>query len=168
MTPRLRRFALTAHVVSSVGWLGAVVVFLALALVGLLHDDPRVVRSAYVTMEATAGLVLVPLAVAAFVTGVIQGLGTHWGLIRHYWVLIKLIITVVATVVLQLYLQTLGSLAALARDGDFGAGDLGRVRSPSPVLHAAAAIVLLLVTTALAIYKPKGQTGLGRRRGVAR
>jgi hypothetical protein len=35
MTPRLRKFALTAHVTSSVGWLGAVAAFLALAVAGL-------------------------------------------------------------------------------------------------------------------------------------
>ena len=161
MTPRLRRFSLTVHVVSSVGWLGAVAVFLALALLGWLGDDARVVRSAYIAMEAAAWSVLVPFAVAALVTGVIQGLGTHWGLVRHYWVLFKLIITVLATVVLLLYLQTLGSLAEVARQGESG-GDLDRLQSPSPVLHAVAAIVLLLITTVLAVFKPKGQTGFGR------
>lgn len=37
--PRLRKFALTAHITSSVGWLGAVVCFLALSIVGLASDD---------------------------------------------------------------------------------------------------------------------------------
>lgn len=43
MTPRLRKVALTAHVASSVGWLGAVVVFLAIAVVGVTSDDPQYV-----------------------------------------------------------------------------------------------------------------------------
>jgi len=34
MTPRLRKFVLTAHVTLSVGWLGAVAGFLALAIAG--------------------------------------------------------------------------------------------------------------------------------------
>jgi len=35
MTPRLRKFALTAHTLFSVGGLGAVVAYLALALEGI-------------------------------------------------------------------------------------------------------------------------------------
>jgi hypothetical protein len=35
MAPRLRKFGLTGHVDSSVGWLGAVSSFLALAVTGL-------------------------------------------------------------------------------------------------------------------------------------
>ncbi|MDP8974391.1 MAG: DUF2269 domain-containing protein, partial [Actinomycetota bacterium] len=60
MTPRLRKFALTAHVVSSVGWFGAVVVFLALAVIGLTSQDAQTVRGAYLVMEPAAWLVLVP------------------------------------------------------------------------------------------------------------
>jgi hypothetical protein len=47
LTPGLRKFALTAHVVSSVGWLGAVVAFLALAVVGLASEDAELVRAVY-------------------------------------------------------------------------------------------------------------------------
>ena len=36
MTPGLRKFALTTHVTSSVGWLGAVGAFLALAIAGVV------------------------------------------------------------------------------------------------------------------------------------
>ena len=34
MSPRLRKFALMAHVTSSVGWTGAVAAFLALGIIG--------------------------------------------------------------------------------------------------------------------------------------
>ena len=77
--PRLRKTALTAHVVASVGWLGAVIAFLALSVLGLASNDPEVVRSAYITMEAAGWWVLVPLSVASLVTGLIQALGTRWG-----------------------------------------------------------------------------------------
>ena len=53
MAPRLRKFALTAHVVSSVGWLGAVGVFLALSVAGLTVEDVETVRAAYLAMELT-------------------------------------------------------------------------------------------------------------------
>jgi hypothetical protein len=160
MTPRVRKFALTAHVASSVGWLGAVVVFLALAVVGLTSQDAQTVRGAYLVMEPAAWFVLVPLAFASLLTGLVQSLGTKWGLFRHYWVLFKLLINVFATIVLLIYMQTFSYLAGVAASSD----DLGVVRNSSPMLHAALAVLLLLVATVLAVYKPRGLTPYGQRR----
>ena len=160
MTPRLRKLALTAHVASSVGWLGAVAAFLAQSLIGLTSDDAETARSAYVVMEPAAWLVLVPLAFAALVTGIVQSLSTQWGLVRHYWVVFKLLITIVATLILLMYTQTLSSIARTAA----ASADLAEVRNPSPTLHAGGALVLLLVATALAVYKPRGRTPYGWRK----
>lgn len=160
MGPRTRKLALTAHVVSSVGWLGAVVSFLALAVVGLTSDDAQLVRGVHLVAEPLTSYVILPLAVASLLTGVVQSLGTSWGLLRHYWVLFKLAIAVVATVVLLLYTETVGALADAA---DSGAG-VGELRSPTFVLHAGAALVLLLAATVLAIYKPRGMTRYGWRK----
>ena len=159
MTPRLRAFALTAHVASSVGWLGAVVVFLALGVVGMTSQDAQTVRGAYLVMEPAAWFVLVPLALASLLTGLVQSLGTPWGLVRHYWVLFKLLITVVATGVLLTYMRTFRYLADVAASGD----DLGAVRNPSPLVHAVLALLLLLAATALSVYKPRGLTPYGRQ-----
>jgi hypothetical protein len=163
MTPRLRKFALTAHVTSSVGWLGAVAVFLALAVAGLTSQDAQTVRAAYLTMDWAGWFVLVPFSLASLLTGLVQSLGTTWGLFRHYWVLAKLLINVFATFVLLMYTQTLGALADVAAETT-SSGDLGVLRSPSPLLHAAAALLLLLVATVLAVYKPRGMTPFGRRK----
>jgi hypothetical protein len=38
------------------------------------------------------------------------------------------------------------------------------LRDPSPVLHAGAALVLLLVATTLSVYKPRGLTRYGWRK----
>jgi hypothetical protein len=76
MSPRLRKVALTAHITSSVGWLGAVVAFLGLAVVGLTSQDAQTVRGAYLVMEPAAWFVLVPLAFASLLTGLVQSLGT--------------------------------------------------------------------------------------------
>jgi hypothetical protein len=165
MRPGLRKLALTAHVSASVGWLGAVVAFLALAVVGLTSEDAQTVRGAYLVMEPVGWFVVIPLALASLLTGLVQGLGTTWGLFRHYWVVFKLLINVFATVVLLMYMQTLGSLADLAADAS---ADLDVVRSPSPLLHAGAALLLLLTATVLAVYKPRGLTPYGRRRHAAR
>ncbi len=161
LTPGVRKLILTSHVASSVGWLGAVVVFVALAIVGLASPDAQTVRGAYLVMEPAAWYVLVPLAFASLLTGLLQGLVTTWGLFRHYWVLFKLLITVVATIVLLIYMETFGFMAAVAADPN---AELGLVRSASPLLHAAAALLLLLVATTLAVYKPRGMTPYGHRR----
>jgi len=160
MTPRLRKFTLTTHVTTSVGWLGAVVVFLALAVVGLTSRDAQTVRGVYLVMEPAAWLVLVPLAFASLLTGLVQALGTTWGLFRHYWVLFKLLITVFATIVLLIYMGTFRLMAGVAADPS---ADLGVVRNPSPLLHAVLALLVLLVATVLAVYKPWGMTPHGRR-----
>jgi hypothetical protein len=159
MTPGLRKFALTAHVISSVGWLGAVAAFLALAVVGLTSQDAQTVRGAYLVMEPAAWFVLVPLAFASLLTGLVQALGTTWGLFRHYWVLFKLLINVVATIVLLTYMESFNFMADVAADPS---ADLGVVRNASPLLHAGVALLLLLAATTLAVYKPRGMTRYGQ------
>lgn len=163
MPLRIRRFALTAHVVSSVGWLGAIGVYLALSLAALTVDDPQAVRAAYLAMDLAVWSVLVPLAGASLLTGVIQGLGTKWGLIRHYWVVAKLLLTALATLVLLAYTETISALAGMAERNV----PLEEVRDVSPALHAGVAVFVLLTTTALAIYKPRGLTRYGWRKQQA-
>jgi hypothetical protein len=158
LAPRLRKLVLTTHVVFSVGWLGAIGGFLALAVAALTSGEIETVRATYLAMNLMGWFVLVPLAFASLLTGLVQSLGTYWGLFRHYWVVFKLLINVVATVVLLIYTQTLDSLADTARESDHA------LRSASPALHAAAALVLLLVATTLAVYKPRGLTPYGQRR----
>jgi hypothetical protein len=160
MAPGVRKFALTAHIASSVGFLGAVVGFLALAVAGVASQHVQMVRAAYLAMELTAWFVIVPLAVASLLTGIVQALGTEWGLLRHWWVVVKFLISILATSVLLIYLtyrQTLGHLAGVAAETSSGA-DLEALRSPSPLLHGTVAVVLLLVATTLSVYKPRGLT----------
>lgn len=161
MVPAARKLALTAHVSASVGWFGAVLAFLALAAIGWRSDDPATVRGAYLVMEPAARMVLVPLAFASLLTGIIQSLGTSWGLFRHYWVLFKLALTMLATLVLLTYMETFRAMARAAADP---AADLATVRSASPALHAVLALLVLATTTVLAVYKPRGMTPYGWRK----
>ena len=162
MSPGLRRVALTVHVVTSVGWLGTVAGFLALAVVALRSSEPSLVRALYVAMEVLGVAVLVPLSLASFASGLVQSLGTSWGLLRHYWVIAKLSISVVATVVLLLYIPTVRLLADVAASPPL-ADDRLLLPSGSPVLHSAAALAVLLVAAALSIFKPRGLTRRGWR-----
>jgi hypothetical protein len=163
MTPPWRKLVLTIHVVVSVGWLGAVLVFLALGITAMTTDDIATVRAVYVVMEPAGWAALVPLAVTSLATGLIQSLGTAWGLFKHYWIIFKLLINLGAAGVLLLYMQTLGFLAELASGESPSNEDIALLRSPSVTLHSALAFLLLLTATVLAVYKPRGMTAYGRR-----
>lgn len=158
-----RKAALTVHVVTSVGWLGAVVAFLALATVAVRSEDATTARALYVAMEVMGPSVLLPLSLASFASGLLQSLGTSWGLFRHYWVMVKLSISIVATAVLLLYTSTLRLLGDAAASPSL-ADDRALLPSSSPVLHSAAAALVLLIAAGLSVYKPKGVTRYGWRK----
>ena len=163
MAPGLRKLALTAHVTSTVGWLGAVACFLALAIAGLTSRDAQVVRAVYFAMELTGWYVIVPFCLASLLTGLVQALGTPWGLFRHYWILVKLLIAILSTILLLLHMQATSRLAGAAAETIFSGPALDRLRIQLTA-DAGAALVALLVATTLAIYKPRGMTGYGARK----
>ncbi len=170
MTPSLRKLALTAHVTFSVGWLGAVAAFVALAVAGLTNPDPQVVRAAYLAMKLTTWFVIVPLAFASLLSGVVSSLGTRWGLFRYYWVLLKLVMTCAAIIVLLVHTQPIDLLAAVAAKTTV-LGTYLKGSQLQMVVASGAAVLALLVITTLSVYKPQGMTRYGatpRRHSPAR
>ena len=159
-TPGWRKFALTAHVTSSVGWFGAVVAFFGLALVGVQTASDQMVRSVYIAMEVVGWLVIVPFSVATLVTGLLQSAGTSWGFVRHYWVVSKLLITVGASALLLLHMQAMSTVAQAASAGVLTSNHL---RDPRMQLlgDAAAAALVLMVAIGLSVFKPRGRTSFG-------
>jgi hypothetical protein len=163
MGPGLRKVALTAHVTASVGWLGAVAAFLALAVAGLTGRDALTVRGAYLAMGLTAWYVILPLCLASLLTGIISSLGTTWGLFRHYWVLIKFVITGLSSLILLVHLQPISFLADVVSQTTLSGADHLPVRIQM-VVASGAAVVALLVATVLSVYKPRGVTPYGWRK----
>lgn len=108
LSPPARRLMLTTHVLVSVGWFGAVIAFLAVAVAGLSSADDRTVEGAYLAGAVMTWWVIVPLGLASLGTGLIQSWGTPWGLFKHYWVVAKLLLTVLATGVLLLHTGPIG------------------------------------------------------------
>lgn len=164
MPPALRKAVLTTHVISSIGWFGAVVAFLALALTGMLSQNAEAVRAAYLVMGVTTWWAIVPLALLGLVTGIVSSLFTRWGLFRYYWVLMKLLITVLATLVLLVHSTGLINrfVAVAERPGVFGMDLVGAQQEL--VILSAGALVVLLVLTVLSVYKPRGMTPYGQRK----
>jgi membrane-bound metal-dependent hydrolase YbcI (DUF457 family) len=162
MTPRLRKFALAAHLTCSVGWIGAVAGYIALDVAAATSQDAQTLRTAYLAMELIARYVIVPLALASLLTGLLMSLGTKWGLFRHYWVLISLLLTIIVTVVLLVETQTIGYFADMAADPTTSGDDLRALGST--LVHSVGGTVVLLVILALNVYKPRGMTRYGWRK----
>jgi hypothetical protein len=163
MRPWLRKLALTLHVICSVGWLGAVATFLALAWAGLASGDPGTVRAAYLAANLVTWFVIVPASFASLATGVVQALGTPWGLFRHYWVLAKLLLNLLASGLLLLHTRPIGDVARAASEAVLAAADLRSVRIQL-VADAGAAVLVLLAATVLSVYKPRALTRYGWRK----
>jgi hypothetical protein len=164
LNPTWRKVALSGHVTSSVGWLGAVIAFLALAIIGLRgNGNEGTIRSAYISMEGLGWFVIVPFSLASLISGLIQSLGTQWGLFRHYWVAAKLLITVGASALLLLHMTLMASVAEAATTSTF-LGDHLRNSRVQLAGDAVAAVVVLSIAVGLSMFKPEGRIGAGEKR----
>lgn len=158
MTARLRKAALTAHIVFSVGWLGAIVPYLALAVAGLTSRDAQMARAAFLSMEVIGWYVIVPFSLAALLSGLVQALGTQWGLFRHWWILAKLALTLVAVAILYQHMQDVSRVAQIAKETT-----LSNAAFRPELIHAGGGLLVLLAITALSVFKPWGMTPYGRK-----
>jgi hypothetical protein len=165
----VRKLVLTVHLACSVGWIGAVVAYLALGIAAVTSQDAETVRAAWIAMEVTGWRAIVPLALGALLTGLVLALSTPWGLFRHYWVVISLALTILCVVVLLLHMPSVSVTAALLRQPDVvgganGAGHTGTAGMGGDLFHPTAGLVILLVVEALNVYKPRGLTPYGWRK----
>ncbi|HEX6336386.1 MAG TPA: hypothetical protein VFZ85_05485 [Jiangellaceae bacterium] len=158
MPPRIRKAVLTAHIATSVGWLGAVLAYLVLDVTATTSQDVQTLRAVYPAMDLIVRYVIVPLALASVLIGVVNALGTPWGLFRHYWVLSKFLLTLAATAVLLIETQTVSALAEQATSSA-GPRDL-----TGTLPHSVGGFLVLLTTTILSVIKPRGLTRYGWRR----
>lgn len=166
MSPNVRKIVRTVHIIVTVGWLGAVAGFLVLALAGLNSQDTQLVRASYLAMDLITQFVIVPLSlIPLLITGPILSLGTPWGLFRHYWIIVKLVINFLSTAILLIHLRPIRYMARMAAEGTISSAD--RPAQIQLVAAAAAGLVALLVATGLAVYKPRGMTAYGWRKQYA-
>jgi hypothetical protein len=159
VAPGFRKFALTLHIVVSVGWIGIVTGFLALAIAGLASSDANLLLASYLAMDFSYRTVIVPLGLASLLTGLVSSFATEWGLFRHYWVLVKLLLTIPAIVLMLVHIEPVQRAAAARM---LSGADLSELRLQL-VVEASAALIALLVATALSTYKPRGRVRHGVR-----
>jgi hypothetical protein len=162
MPPRLRKFALSAHLTFSIGWIGAIGAYLALDVTVATSQDAQTLRAAWIGMESITSSAIVPLAFASLLTGLVMSLGTKWGLFRHWWVVTSLLLTVFATLVLLSETGYISRVAAVAADPTTSDDELRAL--PNTLLHSVGGMVVLLVVQVLNTYKPQGLTRYGWRK----
>lgn len=158
LRPTARRALLVLHVATSVGLIGAVAAFLLLAVLGVVGGDLLSAQAAYPAMDALARLLILPLAVVTLVVGVVQSTLTAWGLVKHWWVLAKLVLSLLVLGVLLLQMAGIRATAtAVAAATDDQMAGLAGLRW-SFVVHASGGLVVLCLALVLSVYKPKGRT----------
>ena len=146
---RARLGLTTLHVTSAVGLLGATASTLLLALAATASDDPAFAHSTYRLMSLQSAVFGIPLSFISLFSGITLGLGTHWGVLRHWWVTAKL--ALIVGVIANGALMIGPSVDALRH----GAGDGTELRL---VAAAVLSLLMLMAATALSVFKP------GRRR----
>lgn len=166
VSPPLYKFLLTTHIVVSVGWLGVAAAKLVLGIGAVSTTNSDIPDALYTSMKILNTL-FPPAAVATFLTGVVLSLGTKWGLLHYYWVLVKLGLTVgvITTGILfvdQLIRQSLTAATGQAAN----AGVLPEIGSAPMILISlsVAHALMLAAAVVLSVYKPWGKTGYGRSR----
>jgi hypothetical protein len=164
MGPGLRKLALAAHLTCSVGWLGAVGAYLTLDVTVAIAQETPTLRAAWVAMGLVVSWAIVPLAFASLLTGLVMSLGTKWGLFRHWWVVISLLLTLAATLVLLQEAGVITQAAASAADLTMSAAELRAI--PPTLLHSVGGMAVLLVIQVMNVYKPQGLTPYGWRKQV--
>lgn len=162
LSPGLRKLALAIHLTASVGWVGAVSAYLVLDLTVATTSDPEAVRAAWIGMGLIVPAAIAPLALASLLTGVVMSLGTKWGLFRHWWIIISLVLTLIAAFVLVIEMRVISSFALIAADSATTDDEL--LALPGTLVHSIGGLLVLLTVQVLNVYKPQGVTPYGWRR----
>lgn len=160
LPPVARKWLVVVHVVASVGWLALMLCLLTLAVAALATDDADRVRAAYRAMGLLGDVLVLPLSLSAFASGVVLGLGTTWGLFRYYWVSTKFWLTLAATgaSVFALPDRLHDAVRAVAAHpvGPLPGPELGFVRY-NVVIVPSVALALYLFLVVLSVHKPWGR-----------
>jgi hypothetical protein len=94
---RTRKSVLLVHIASAGAWLGIDVVMAVLVFTALLSDDDRTKALSSRALELVAVGPLLATGLICLLTGVLLGLGSKYGLLRYWWVAVKLALNLVLT-----------------------------------------------------------------------
>jgi len=165
---RWRRITLVVHIVSAGAWIGIDVIVAVLVLTGWFADHVTVRSLAY---QALATFVVWPMLTAGLVclgTGLLLGLGSPFGVLKYWWVAVKLALNLLLCALIVVVLQPgMEEVAGYGRDLLTGTPDTSRVARL--FFPPAVSLTALTLATVLAVFKPWGRIGSPRvtdRRGT--
>lgn len=160
---RLRQVLVFLHVTSSLGWTGAGAANVVLAVTGATTSSAEVRRVAYGLIDRIDVALVIPLAFTTLVGGVLVSVATPWGLVRHWWVLVKLVLTVAVII-----FSTFGIGVWVYQSIDASAGGGESPVAIRLVQGAGANIVAFVFMSFVSFVKPWGATPWARSGRTAR
>lgn len=168
LSPTLRKQLLTLHIISTMVWLGSASSYIPIGIYVVNSQDAEMIRFAIQIMSIIVNFIVVPVAFVSLLTGVILSLGTRWGLLRHYWIVVKLLLNVFAVIMLVNYAVLLSRAAAIAAQTTWSSADIEILQAPNHISHPIGSVVIVVTATILSVYKPRGMTKFGRRQSAGR
>src|ERR687884_2180004 len=109
---RTRKGVLVVHIVSAGVWIGIDVVMAFFIFTALLADDDNTKALCFLALELFAVWPLLTTGLICLASGVVLGLGTKYGLVRYWWVAIKLVLNIMLTALVPIALRPEVSKAA--------------------------------------------------------
>lgn len=158
--PRTRKTILVIHLIAALGLLGEVWTLVTLNLYSILTSDEELARSAYELMGVLVFAGGIPLSMLALITGILVGLTTHWGVLRHYWVFATLLL-LIGVISVGMFAFNPEAMAAAAEAGSLSSG-----QQWGQFTAVAAQLVMLITATALSVFKPRGRISWRRAQPV--
>ncbi|MGP4001279.1 hypothetical protein [Streptomyces sp. 8N706] len=163
LSRRMRKLVLAIHVVTSVGWVGLSLSMAVLAVMGFSTDDAAIAKGVYYAMYVFDDTSVTVFSLAAAITGILLSCGTKWGLLLHWWIVVKWVITLFMTIFAWFVIHP---MVTIATERTATAG--GAPPNPGPVVDfllwsVPALFVLLTVAAVVSVYKPWGRTARGHR-----
>jgi hypothetical protein len=152
---RTRKVVLVVHIVSAGVWIGIDVVMGVVIFTALLADD-NTKALCYRALELFAVWPLLTTGLVCLASGVVLGLGTKYGLVRYWWVAIKLVLNIVLTALVLVALRP-GVTEAAEQGRRFMAGEAALLAVGDLIFPPIVSPTLLLVAFVLAVFKPWGQ-----------
>ena len=164
--PRLgrgtRRAVLTVHLVAAGAWIGIDVVLGVLVFTAMGTNSTRTEALCYQALELFAVWPLLTAGMVSLLSGIVLGLGTNYGLVKYWWVAVKLALNIVLTT-LVLFALRLGIYDATRYGDALAAGQPTDASVDSLAFPPIVSGLALLAATILAVYKPWGRIRAARR-----
>jgi uncharacterized membrane protein len=145
LPPSVRRAVLTTHIIASVALLGDCAALLAINIRAATTSDPALAASSYELLSMFTAVFGIPLSMVSLATGLVLGFGTKWGVLRHRWVTVKLLV-ILSVILVGAFVM--GPATETMRSGDGGT-------EPLLIVASAYDVLALSLATGLSVYKPR-------------